>query len=187
MKRNHKLVYALVADWVAHAGVNQRPPGAVQTSKGHGRIERRELWVVPAGALGVYLAQDFDRPAVRFVGQIRRYRRSLQQPEWASVVTTLWMAGGTHCPDLTPAQCQQYLRAHWTIENAVFYVRDVTFAEDFLHGRKIAFALAALRNTAINLIRRAGFRYIPDARRTLPATPGRDLAWLFANVAALEN
>lgn len=152
----------------------------MQIDKGHGRVERRELWLVPADNLRPYLQADFAWPAVRFVGLIRRYRRRLQQTEWESVITTLWIAGGTHCPDLTPAQAQYHLRAHWVIENSTFYVRDATYAEDFLHGRKIAFALSALRNTAINLIRRAGFRYIPDARRSLTAAPARSLTWLFA-------
>jgi hypothetical protein len=187
VKGNHGQVHDLVAEWVARAGVNQRPPDHVQTDKGHGRLERRELWVVAAGDLRTYLQEDFDWPAVRFVGQIRRYRRQLHQTDWESVMTTLWMAGGTHCPDLTPAQLQYHLRAHWAIENAVFYVRDVTFAEDFLHARKIAFSLSALRNGAINLIRQAGFHYIPDARRLLAATPGRELMWLFAKPSSLEN
>lgn len=179
MKGNQPQVHALVADWVARTGVNQRPPDHVQTDKGHGRIERRELWLTPAGALSRYLEDDFDWPAVRFVGQIRRLRRTLGQPDWESVVTTLWIAGGTHCPELSPAQAEYHLRAHWTIENAVFYVRDTTYAEDFLHGRKIGVALSDLRNAAINLIRRAGFRYIPDARRSVAAHPLHTLTWLF--------
>lgn len=172
---------------MAQDGVDSRPPDNVQTNKGHGRVERRELWVVPAGELRSYLDKDFDWPAVQLVGQIRRYRRRLFQPDWESVITTLWMAGGTNLPDLTPSQIQYHLRAHWAIENCVFYVRDATYAEDFLHGRKIAFSLATLRNAAINLIRRAGFRYIPDARRILPATPGLDLMWLFAKPPTLED
>ena len=95
-------------------------------------------------------------------------------------MTTLWIAGGTHCPELSPAQAAYHLRAHWTIENGVFYVRDATYAEDSLHGRKIGVALSDLRNAAINLIRRAGFRYIPDARRSVAAHPLRTLAWLFS-------
>lgn len=150
-------------------------------NKGHGRIERRELWIVPAEGLRHYLETDFGWPAVRYFGLIRRYRRNLHQSDWQSVITTLWIAGGTHCPDLTPAQVQYHLRAHWTIENDVFYVRDAIFAEDFLHGRKIAFSLSTVRNAAINLIRYAGFPYIPDAKRSLFATPGHGLTWLFAS------
>lgn len=159
--------------------MEQRPPDDVQVNKDHGRIERRELWVVPAADMGRYLAEEFDWPAVKYMGQIRRYRRRLHQRAWESVKTTLWMAGGSCLPALSPAQIQQRLRTHWTIENGVFHVRDVTQDEDRLPGRQIAFSLSTLRNAAINLIRKAGFRYIPDARRFLPSTSDFGLSWLF--------
>jgi hypothetical protein len=151
----------------------------VQVDKGHGRIERRELWVVPAGEMEPYLAEEFGWPAVKLMGQIRRYRRPLHQTEWESIKTTLWIAGGTHLPALSPAQIQTHLRDHWVIENSIFHVRDVTQDEDRLHGRTIAFPLSTLRNAAINLIRKAGFPFIPDARRLLPSYPDFGLSWLF--------
>jgi len=155
--------------------------------KGHGRIERRELWVVPGQELGAYLEEDYDWPALCPCGLVRRYRRQNHQEEWESVETTLWIAGG-HLPEPLPgpAQLQASLRHHWTIENGVFYVRDVSMDEDRLHGRRIGFALSALRNGAINIIRRLGFLYIPDARRFLSARPDRGLPLLFGN-ASLEN
>lgn len=52
--------------------------------------------------------------------------------------------------------------------------------------RDIAYSLFALRNGAINLIRQAGFQYIPDARRFLPALPDFGLSWLFGK-PLLEN
>lgn len=178
MKGNHGEVYDLVGEWLQEKGVNERAPDDIQADKDHGRVERRELWVVPAGEMGVYLQEDYDWPAVQLMGQVRRYRRRLNQTEWESVKTTQWMAGGTHLPDLSPAQLQELLREHWSIENTVFYVRDVTMDEDRLHGRTIAAALSGLRNGAINIIRRAGFRYIPDARRLLPAQPDFGLSLL---------
>ena len=176
----------MVAEWVELAGVEQRPPDHVQVDKGHGRIERRELWVVAADDMGRYLEEEFGWPAVKWMGQIRRYRRRLHQTEWESVTTTLWLAGGTHLPHLSPAQIQARLRTHWVIENGVFHVRDVTQDEDRLHGRAIAFPLSTLRNAAINLIRQAGFHYIPDARRLLPSRPDFGLSWLFDH-PSLEN
>jgi hypothetical protein len=113
------------------------------------------------------------------MGQIRRFHRQLHQDEWESIETTLWIAGGKNLPHLSPVRIQSLLREHWCIENCVFRVRDVTCDEDRLHGRTIAFSLSALRNEAINLIRRAGFRFIPDARRFLPSTPDFGLSWLF--------
>jgi hypothetical protein len=51
--------------------------------------------------------------------------------------------------------------------------------QDRLHGRAIGFSLSALRDAAINLIRRAGFHYIPDAKRFLPARSDLGLALPF--------
>jgi hypothetical protein len=51
-------------------------------------------------------------------------------------------------------------REHWGIENRLHYVRDVTCREDQArtnagHGPQV---LAALRNTALTVIRRLGFK-----------------------------
>jgi hypothetical protein len=171
-------VHAVIEEWVQHAGVPNRPPDHVQVNKGHGRLERRELWVVAGGELSAYLEQEYGWPQMRCVGQIRRLRRRLRHAAWESEQSSYWIAGGK-LPPLTPAQLQTHLRRHWTIENAVFYIRDVTLDEDRLQGRAIGPALSALRNGAINLIRRTGFRYVPDARRFLPARPDLGLSLLF--------
>jgi hypothetical protein len=174
-----------VSEWVEAYGGDRRQPDHVQVNKGHGRIERRELWVTPAQELGDYLEQDFDWPGVRLCGLIRRYRRPWRQRDWTSVKTTLWIAGG-NLPELPPGQAQAHLRDHWTIENAVFYVRDVSCDEDRLHGRCIGFSLSALRNGAITVIRQAGFRFVPDARRFLSARTDLGLSYLF-EPPVLEN
>jgi hypothetical protein len=58
-------------------------------------------------------------------------------------------------------------RNHWTIENRLHWVRDVTFDEDRSRVRKGAGAqvMASLRNLAISLLRIAGARYIAPALR----------------------
>jgi len=61
------------------------------------------------------------------------------------------------------------IRGRWSVENGVFRVRDVSYDEDRLHSRKIAHHLSQIRNGAITLIRRAGFRYIPDGWRCFSA------------------
>jgi hypothetical protein len=186
VKGNHGALHDLVAEWLHVAGVNERAPDHVQVDKGHGRVERREVWAVPAGELGAYLQADYDWPSVQWMGQIQRYRRFLRQTEWESVKTTLWIAGGKNLPPLSPEQIQQLLRRHWVIENGVFHVRDVTYSEDRLHGRRIGLPLSVLRNSAINLIRHAGFQYVIDARRYLPSLTDIGLSWLF-HIPSLEN
>jgi hypothetical protein len=53
-------------------------------------------------------------------------------------------------------------RGHWSIENKVHWVRDVTFDEDRSQIRRGAGAqvMATLRNTAMNLLRMAGAKSI---------------------------
>lgn len=61
----------------------------------------------------------------------------------------------------------QLVREHWTIENRIHYVRDVTFDEDRSQVRKGATAqtMACLRNVAISILRLAGVQKIPQALR----------------------
>jgi hypothetical protein len=58
-------------------------------------------------------------------------------------------------------------RGHWTIENRLHWVREVTFDEDRSRVRKGAGAqvMASIRNLAISLLRIAGARYIAPALR----------------------
>jgi predicted transposase YbfD/YdcC len=59
-----------------------------------------------------------------------------------------------------PDQLLALSRGHWSIENRLHYVRDVTCREDQArtnagHAPQV---LAALRNTALTVIRRLGFK-----------------------------
>ncbi len=67
----------------------------------------------------------------------------------------------------TPARLLALRRGHWTIENRLHWVRDVTFDEDRSCVRKGAGAqvMASLRNLAISLLRLAGARSIAPALR----------------------
>ncbi len=129
IKENHGELKEALRAWIEMQGGDRRAADHVQIDKGHGRLERREVWVVAAGELGAYLEQEYDWPAVQWCGLVRRYRRRLGQKEWESVTTTLWAAGG-HLPWGEAAQVQGGWRGHWAIENAVFYVRDVSLDED---------------------------------------------------------
>jgi len=66
-----------------------------------------------------------------------------------------------------PAQLLALVRAHWTIENRLHWVRDVTFDEDRSQIRRGAGpqVMATLRNLAISLLRLAGAPLIAPALR----------------------
>jgi predicted transposase YbfD/YdcC len=73
-------------------------------------------------------------------------------------------------------------RGHWGIENRSHHVRDVTYDEDRSRVRigGVAQVMAALRNTAIGLMRLAGQPNIAAATRYYAARPREALALLGA-------
>ena len=72
----------------------------------------------------------------------------------------------------TPAGLLALSRGHWTIENRLHWVRDVTFDEDRSRVRTGAGAqgMASIRNLAISLLRIAGARSAV-ALAPIPGTP----------------
>jgi hypothetical protein len=66
-----------------------------------------------------------------------------------------------------PARLLELNRQHWSIENKVHWVRDVTFDEDRSRIRKKAGpqVMATLRNLAISMLRMAGANNIAKGLR----------------------
>lgn len=71
-------------------------------------------------------------------------------------------------------------RQHWSIENGLHYVRDMSFDEDRCRIRKHAGAqvMASLRNLAISLLRLAGAVNIATALRACARNSQRPLRLL---------
>jgi len=66
-----------------------------------------------------------------------------------------------------PSRLLEIARGHWSIENSLHWVRDVSYNEDRCRIRKGYGAqnMASIRNLAISILRMAGARYIPQAFR----------------------
>jgi hypothetical protein len=64
-------------------------------------------------------------------------------------------------------ELERLWRGHWTIENRVHYVRDVTMGEDRnqMHTGNAPQVLAALRNGILTLLRCVGWTSITQALR----------------------
>jgi hypothetical protein len=84
-----------------------------------------------------------------------------------------------------PARLLALNRNHWSIENKVHYVRDMSFDEDRCRVRKHAGpqVLASLRNLAISLLRMAGAENIAAALRACGRQETRALRLLGIAVA----
>ena len=64
-------------------------------------------------------------------------------------------------------------RGHWTIENKVHWVRDTAFREDASQARtgSIPHVMAALRNTAMSVLRFSGYTKIAETLRLFASEP----------------
>jgi predicted transposase YbfD/YdcC len=130
-----------------------------EDDRGHARTERRTIRAAPAGQTLF--------PGARQVFRLRRDTGGLDG-DWTTKEVAL---GITSLPtDLAgPAHLNYHERQHWTVENRLHWVRDVTFHEDNsqLRTGTAPRALASFRNLAINTIRLDGRANIAHARRDL--------------------
>jgi predicted transposase YbfD/YdcC len=128
---------------------------------GHGRWEKRTIQVLDA-------PDDLDFPHVEQVFLIERttirtlYRRTknskkVKKTKVTYCVAALGMTSLT-ADQAGPEHLAGYVRTHWSIENKIHWVRDVTLSEDSSTVRADSRprTMATLRNLAIGLIRQAG-------------------------------
>lgn len=127
--------------------------------KEHGRLETREIWT--STELNDYL----KFPYVRQVFQVRR--TITDRTTGKTTVEIVYGITSLSPEKASPARLLDLNRKHWTIENRLHYVRDVTYDEDRSRVRKNngPRIMASLRNTAISLFRLAGVRNIAKAVR----------------------
>ena len=135
------------------------PPQATTTDKGHGRLESRHLW--SSTALNTYVAFPHVGQVFCVSREVTELVTGTARGETVYGVTSLTPA------QASPARLLALVRAHWTIENRLHWVRDVTFDEDRSQIRRGAGpqVMATLRNLAISLLRLAGAPLIAPALR----------------------
>ena len=135
---------------------------------------QRRLWA--SGALNGYL----DWPGAQQVAKVERTStRQGRTRTWTRyLLTSLPEPDPYHrVTGTTAAELLALSRGHWSIENRLHYVRDVTFGEDASQVRSGAGpqALAALRNVVIALLRHAGWDNIAAGLRSNAWKPGAAL------------
>lgn len=171
VKQNHPLLLRRLESLFTGPGLYEAEfECSTQSSVGHGRLETRCLqctYDVPrlfTGFAGVRQVFRMERTVV--VQKSGKERREV-------------VYGMTSLPRLLAdaERLNALVRGHWTIENRVHYVRDVTMGEDISQVRvgNLPQVMAAFRNAAIALLRTAGYANIAAARRYLAANPKRAL------------
>jgi predicted transposase YbfD/YdcC len=132
--------------------------------KGHGRLETRTIETL------TQVPPWLDWPGTQQVCRITRQRTVMGVPsiEIVLVITSLTRL------QANAKTLLRLIRKHWSIENRLHYVRDVSMGEDACRVRtgNAPQNLAALRNLTIGLIRqRTRHKFIPHAFQRFMADP----------------
>jgi predicted transposase YbfD/YdcC len=155
-----------------------RVPVLDRTSdRGHGRVEMRTLKAVTVGRFGFpYAAQVLQATRKRKVAASHA-STSTRRRRWQTV--TVYAVTSLPFEQASPARLADLLRGHWAIE-ALYHLRDVTFAEDACKVRTGAgpSVMACLRNLVIGVLCRAGPVNLAAALRHHARDPARPLATL---------
>ena len=122
---------------------------ATTLNKGHGRIERRECWVISDPACLEYLSTGRDWPGLRSVVKVVGRRET----DTGTTVHSRYYISSLAAP---AEQMLRAARAHWSIENSLHWSLDVTFGEDQSRMRKDHSPqnMATLRQIAHNQLKR---------------------------------
>jgi predicted transposase YbfD/YdcC len=134
--------------------------------KGHGRIETRTVQVALAPA---------NLPAFPHVAQLVRIFREVND---AKTNTARWTETAYAITSCSPKRAGRRrlaiaARGHWSIENGLHWVRDVTMREDSSKVRSGSAprALATMRNLVISVLHLAGATNIAKSLRTISRRP----------------
>jgi predicted transposase YbfD/YdcC len=134
------------------------PAAHTSRTRAHGRVEQRTIKVVTVTTGIVF-------PHARQAIQITRKTRRPTSKKWKT--ETVYAVTSLAAEQATAAQLATWVRGHWTIENRLHWVRDVTYDEDRSQVRTATGprAMASLRNLALSILRIAGATNIAHAIR----------------------
>lgn len=152
---------------------------------GHGRVEKRTIQVIDAPdqvkSIFPHAGQVFllERYVTRKVRKRSKNSRRYTTVEVKTAVAALGITS-LSAREAAPEHLAGYVRRHWSIENKIHWVRDVTYREDDSRVRTASRPriMATLRNLAIGLIRQAGHTKIAATIRKIKSDPHLLLAIL---------
>lgn len=149
VKENQKELYKEIKEYFEYVltdKVEKREKTKyTQHNKGHGRIEKRESYVIT----DIKMLSSCKRwKNVRSIGMTRNYREingeeSIQEKYYISDI------------ELSPKELTEITRKHWSIENNLHWVLDMYFKEDLSTNRKenAVHNFSLIRKICYNLIK----------------------------------
>jgi predicted transposase YbfD/YdcC len=165
---------------VLHARLDSLPwhiaPHLDYVERGHGRTEKRAIQVLPLGDYQGFARITFPHASHAFlIERLVTHHHNGRTSAHAVLGVTSLTGDQAH-----PARIHDYVRGHWSIENRLHWVRDVTFGEDGSRVRTgtAPRVMASLRNLAISALRLAGHVSVATGLRTMARHATRPLALL---------
>jgi predicted transposase YbfD/YdcC len=151
LKANHPLAHAAVVEHFDERCFRRGAPCRADCDAfddTHGRLVRRRVFASTEAATLDALS---GWPGLHTVLAVETIRSVNTAPKVESEIRYFLSS----CPD-DPATLGEAIRTHWSIENALHWVLDVTFREDDcrVRDRRGARSLAVLRKIALNLVGR---------------------------------
>jgi len=140
-------------------GIDIDRPEHETSQRGHGRIDRHRVWTAP-------VPPTIKFPHARLYIIVERESSTLAD-ERTSIETRIYVTD-LNADQASPENLLRLVNGHWSIENSLHWVRDVTFDEDRSQVRTgtTPRVLATLRNLAISIIRYATSRAVNIAAAT---------------------
>jgi predicted transposase YbfD/YdcC len=152
LKGNQGQLHQAVGQWFEEAerqgwlGIEHQVTETLES--GHNRTEHRQLWAVPLTQLPP-LPRQSQWVGLTTVVMVRRTRHL-----WNKTTTEVHFYLSSLAPDA--GRHAQVIRSHWSVENSLHWVLDVTFNEDASRIRQgyASQNMALLRRLCVSLLKR---------------------------------
>jgi predicted transposase YbfD/YdcC len=131
--------------------------------KNKGRVEKRSIW------MSQDLTQYLDWPGLTHVFKVQRQRSDKNH----NTTETIYGIASLPKQYSSIKNLSKYLRGHWSIENNLHRVKDVSFGEDksTIKKGKAPQVMSMLRNLVISVFQRGEVKSYPQAFRRFSAHP----------------
>lgn len=149
-------------------------PAHSVTQTGRGKRSTRTIKVAT-------IPDWIDFPGAAQVAQLRRTVTTKRTK--TKTVEVVYLATSADPATAPPATLAAWVQGHWSIENSLHWVRDVTLGEDDSQVRtgQAPRIMASLRNIVISLLRMDGWDNIAKALRHHARNPDRALTCLLTS------
>jgi len=167
VKENQPKLWNAAVD--AEGGIDLDHPEHETCERAHGRIDRHRVWSAPVPSTITF-------PHARTYIIVERESSTLDDVR-VSIETRYYVTDLTF-DDAGIEHLFRLVHGHWSIENGLHWVRDVTFGEDLSQVRTgtLPRILATLRNLAIGIIRHSTYRSVNIAAATRQLARQPDVA-----------